>query len=318
MSTNITRKWKNKLKKLTIDTYWHSLNFGIKYGCSFFITDLLKKYRYLTRIRAINILDEEFGYIFKKYADLEYSIPEVLYNQKNFFLFWAQGAERLPYLTQEVLERVKVFYPDYTVYLLDLNNYKEFVSIEVEIQNKLECGDITIQTFSDILRFNLLYKYGGVWCDATLLFFKRYPLMDLVKEKGIYSINHDSPQKAYNWQKVYPVTYTTFFLCTHKKNPVMGACVEFYNTYYKKYKIAIDYFMTDYMMILCMKYKIGNDQLSKIPYNTGTPFYLIDNLDNDEFLDVEKIKACPQKMDWRKFNIDKYRECLKKMEVARE
>ena len=83
-----------------------------------------------------------------------------------------------------------------------------------------------------------------------------------------------------------------------KKNLIMGACVEYYNEYYKTHDYAIDYFMTDYMLCLCSKYEIGNKQLKNIPFCKYNPFslndYILDLTDN-----LDNISECPQKLNWR-------------------
>lgn len=278
-------------------------NFGLSYGLSYFFTGFLKSQKYKTRRKAINILDKEFGYIFKNNNKRGSSKENIGDLPKNIFFFWAQGFDNLPFIPKESLKRIKHFYPDYHIFLISLNNFEEYVSISPKILSLFSKKKISIQTFSDILRFNLLYKYGGCWCDATLMFFDRFPIGEQLEKNKFCSINHDSPEKSYYWGKVYPVTYTTFFMGSLKGSNIMKACVEFFDAFYNNYNFIIDYFMNDYALILCMKYHLDNDSLNHIPYNSGTPFYLYHQLKRKKVIDIEKCKLCPQKANWREESI---------------
>lgn len=284
----------------------HFKNHGFKYASSFFLTCFLKKYRYKTRLLAISKLQKEFGYVFENVSEKEYSVPRIGNEQKNIFVYRAQGINNIPPLVQYNLELIKKNYYDYKIILIDDLNFDDYVKIDNHLISLYKDKKITVQTFSDILRFNLLYQLGGIWVDSTILMFKRYEFFNEIKKNGFVSLNHSSKEKDSIWKRVYPVTYTTFFLGTHKGNPVMECCVKFYNEYYKKYDYAIDYFMNDYMLILCMKYKIGNDQLNRICYWQGSPFYLINNISNDKII-LEKVLEIPQKMDWRSFDEQRFK-----------
>ena len=295
-----------KIKKIigiVSDSFYFLPKFGMRYSFMYFWSSIVfRKYAYKTRLLALQKLEKKFGYIFENNEKLEPFVFDE--SQKNIFIFWAQGFEKLPYLQMKVIDQIRRNYPDFSLRLIDLKNYKNYVSLSQRIESLFEQKKITIQTFSDILRFNLLNKYGGVWCDATLLFFGRIPIEQMLSQYGFYSINHKSKEKEFLWGKVYPVTYTTFFLCATKNNQNMRACVLFYNEYYQKYSHAIDYFMNDYMLILCMKHHIGDDQLSKIPFNDGSPFYLFNSLEQRGNIELGELLKCPQKLNWRSIDED--------------
>lgn len=307
---------KNKIKKVINifkESKLHRNNFGLSYSFSFLCHSLFLRSRmYKTRIEAISICEKEFNYIYEdinqNYADRD-SVDE---SQKNIFCFWAQGVDNLPKLQQLSLESLKRYYSDYNIILLDINNYSNYVELDTRILRLYKDGLITTQTFSDILRFNLIYKFGGVWCDFTMVHFSRLPLFEYIQKYGFWSINHDSKAKEQLWGKVYPVTYTTFFFAANKGNANMKACVDFYNAYYKKYNYAIDYFMNDYMLILCMKNKLNNDQINKIPFINASPFVLSDALNEGDVTFVyDNIERCPQKFNWRTVNEGKLEEFIK-------
>ena len=305
----------NKIKKLMgiiKDTLYHLKNFGFSYSLSFLVHNIIsRKTIYKTRLKAISICEKKFGYIFDL-AEKEYHDNiEIDYSQKNIFCFWAQGKENLPPLQKVSFESLKKYYPDYNIIILDMNNYKEYIDIDSNIVDLYKNKKISVQTLSDIIRFNLIYKYGGVWCDLTLFHFSKLPLYEYIKKYGFWSINHESKQKEELWGKVYSVTYTTFFFAANKGNTNLKVCVDFYNEYYKRYDYAIDYFMNDYILILCMKHKINFDQINKIPFIDSSPFILSEILKNGENK-LPDLSRCPQKINWRTIDENRLYTFLKK------
>ena len=297
------------IKKQIKEIFYHLHNFGFSYTFSYVLSLLIKKRKYKTRKKAIKILEKNFGFIFENYKCFSDNNVNYTNIEKKFWLYWSQGINKIPYVTKEVIARIRKFYPECEVIIIDDNNINNYLHIDDNILKLYKQDKISIQTFSDIVRFNLLYKYGGVWVDSTLLFFERYPIFETIKDIGFYSLNVDCFEKNYIWKNVYPIKYTTFFLATCKGNQCMEACVNFYNCYYKKYNHAIDYFMNDYILILCMKYHLNNDCLNKIPFNAGNPFALVELIKNNS-TNYSIIKNSPQKTNLRTTNEEKLKKIL--------
>lgn len=289
----------NNIKKVL----YNYKNFGIIYGTSFLLTKtLFRKYEYKTRKRAIKILDKEFGHIFDKAKEQGKNNNHF---EKNIFVFWGQGFENLPEIPKKCIARIKELYSDYKIFEITLENYKNYVTIEKNIISLFEAEKISIQTFSDILRYNLIYKYGGVWCDATLMFFEKIDFEDKIKNNDYYSLNINCKEKEKLWGKVYNLTYTTFFFATKKESPIMDAINKAYIEYYKKYDFVIDYFLNDYLTILAMIHNLEKDTLNRIEKNEGNPFYLLNKIQNKDLMVEEKeCKKCPQKLTWKNITLE--------------
>lgn len=117
--------------------------------------------------------------IFKKLAPL---VKEVPLAPKQLspeapdavWFFWWQGMEKAPKLVQDNLERSRRIFFDRKVIVITQENFDEFVEIPRSIIAKVKNKSITLAAFSDILRFALLGKYGGLWMDSTI-YLIRYP-----------------------------------------------------------------------------------------------------------------------------------------------
>lgn len=64
---------------------------------------------------------------------------------------------------------------EYKITVITKDNYKNYVSIPQDIEDKilngkfyLTKGQIPIQFLSDLIRLGLLINYGGIWMDATI------------------------------------------------------------------------------------------------------------------------------------------------------
>lgn len=51
----------------------------------------------------------------------------------------------------------------------------EYVEFPQWLIDKVEDGRVTLTTFSDVIRAALLYKYGGIWLDSTILLTEALP-----------------------------------------------------------------------------------------------------------------------------------------------
>ncbi len=87
------------------------------------------------------------------------SIPRIIW------IMWYQGFDEAPEVVQKCLASWKKYNPTWKIISLDKNNLENNINLRdvVDIHRK----DISIQEVSNIVRINLLAKYGGVWVDAT-------------------------------------------------------------------------------------------------------------------------------------------------------
>ena len=53
------------------------------------------------------------------------------------------------------------------IVVLSEKNYRDYVDLPSYVIEKLNKGKISITNFSDVLRYALLTKYGGLWIDST-------------------------------------------------------------------------------------------------------------------------------------------------------
>lgn len=147
--------------------------------CSFFIP--YKKIRHKVRY-ALNPLNDKRV---EKYFRKQYVLPflqkqntiypkrEVTKDEKCEYIWqcWLQGIdEQTPMLIKMCLQSVEKYRKrNQKIVIITSKNYANYVCIPQLVIKKWEDGMISHTQFSDILRINLLSKYGGYWIDATCL-----------------------------------------------------------------------------------------------------------------------------------------------------
>lgn len=82
---------------------------------------------------------------------------------------WLQGIEKAPLIVKACYKSLKRNLSDRKIKVIDNENWKEYVELPEYIVKKWEKGRIPAALFSDLLRLELLIKYGGTWIDSTVL-----------------------------------------------------------------------------------------------------------------------------------------------------
>lgn len=89
---------------------------------------------------------------------------------------WWQGMEEAPDLIKACINSLKKYLPgEVELVVITEDNYRDYVEFPQWLIDKVEDGRVTLTTFSDVIRAALLYKYGGIWLDSTILLTEALP-----------------------------------------------------------------------------------------------------------------------------------------------
>ena len=91
---------------------------------------------------------------------------------KKIWMYWHQGFENSPELVQKCTAKWTELNPSWEVVLLTQKNLSEYLDA-LPIPSVIQ-GKMLLAHKSDLIRTQLLVKYGGVWADPTT-----YPLQKL-------------------------------------------------------------------------------------------------------------------------------------------
>lgn len=88
---------------------------------------------------------------------------------KNIWIFWNNPInEKTQFSIRLCYEIIKKNCEGYNINILNLKNYKQYVT-DNRIINLIDNGKLTYTQISDILRLYVIYKYGGIYLDASII-----------------------------------------------------------------------------------------------------------------------------------------------------
>ena len=136
------------------------------------------------------------------------------------------------------------------IVVINKNNIHQYVHFPLYILNKLNNNSMSNTHFSDLLRLELLIKYGGTWIDATVLMTK-YNDIFFRKDLFLFQTIGKSPKKFSSW-----------FLTSEKDSPILKTTLDLLYEYWRtNYKLN-DYFLLHYF--LKISFNIYNKDFNKI------------------------------------------------------
>ncbi|MFK4048756.1 glycosyltransferase family 32 protein [Acinetobacter venetianus] len=82
-------------------------------------------------------------------------------------IIWMYWEGVLPQFVEKCVENIRTKNPDYVVNFLTPDNVKEFCDIDYR-----RLVHATPQQKADLIRFDLIYQYGGIWLDASTIVYE--------------------------------------------------------------------------------------------------------------------------------------------------
>lgn len=250
-----------------------------------FICELLTK-------RYINLIND-----FNKYENNKDKLEDSKPVPKIIWFMWWQGLNNAPEIVKYCISEMKKNNPDWKVNIIDKDNYRQYVDIDEAIIKNLSKGKIRIQHFSDLVRFKLLYNYGGVWADGTLFSLKSFP--DEIRYFDYFTAKRiEDFESSKYWIEI--TDWVSYFLVSKKNNLTIKWILIILNDFLVKGKVFPDYLLINYIA------KIGRENIlilkkefDRIPNNnfyieTGK-YYLLKN----QFSKVQESETMVIKLNHR-------------------
>lgn len=193
------------------------------------------------------------------------------------FVCWWQGFDEAPELVRRCIESIDRNIPAdlAEVHLITLENVGLYITLPEWVIDKFEKGLISMTHLSDILRVGLLYRYGGMWMDATYFvtapisraIFEREEFFTLRTRQGLWRA--DIVQGRWACNCMYAPKHHVLF------RYMLNA---FYSYWYTRDSL-IDYYMIDYLMALAYDHISGvKEMVDHCEYSNPHCFELIKQL----------------------------------------
>ncbi len=185
------------------------------------------------------------------------------------WMCWLQGIENAPPLVQKCFQSVQKNLGDsYEIVVITEQNYKNYVRFPAHIQQKIDSGIITKTHFSDLLRLELLNRYGGTWIDATVYLSGRN-----IPE---YMLSSD----LFLFQTLKPgldghaVAISSWFMTACSNHPILRLTQYLLYLYWEDHNRLVDYFLLhDFFQIAIETYP--EEWAKVVPFSNAVPHILL-------------------------------------------
>tara|TARA_R110002012_G_C11478950_1_gene594813 strand:- start:34 stop:834 length:801 start_codon:yes stop_codon:yes gene_type:complete len=112
---------------------------------------------------------------------------EPVENDKNVFIYWEGPEYSLISLLRKIIYKFSDDGKNYKVHFLNDSNISQYIDIPEEYFN------LSVVQKADLVRVNVVYKYGGIWLDSdTLVMSNLASLFDIIDNQSGFLIKEDN------------------------------------------------------------------------------------------------------------------------------
>ena len=200
-----------------------------------------------------NYFKRTYGYILNDLPTYEHT------HQKNKTIFWCwlQGIKEAPKLYLSNLNSVLMNCKGFNIIIINETNMLDYIKFPSYILEKYKKRYITPTHLSDLLRLELLIKYGGTWIDASVLitkFTKEYFTKDLFFFQENYR---------------YGCVGSSWFITSEKGNPILRTTRDLLYEYWRINYSLYNYFT--FHIFFKMSCEIYPKDFKNIQYISNDP-----------------------------------------------
>ncbi len=224
-------------------------------------------------IVRLAVTNKILGRLRKKYRGyiehFKANLPSLPRTRSNYvWVCWLQGIENAPPLVRHCYASLQNNLSDRKIVLLTEENYRDYVTFPVHIQQKIDSGIISRTHMSDLLRLELLLNYGGTWIDATVF----------CSGKNIPSYMLDSDLFVFQDLKPgldgHATSVSNWFITAYTNHPMLALTQALLYDYWSKNNALIDYFIFHHFFQLAIEvYPEYWNQV--VPFSNSIPHILL-------------------------------------------
>lgn len=196
----------------------------------------------------------------------DHSAPRCRSNK--VWVCWLQGLEQAPALVQQCYRSLQKNLPDREIILLTEENYRDYITFPTHIQEKIDNGTITRTHMSDLLRLELLIRYGGTWIDATV-FCSGSKIPEYMLNSDLFVFQNLKPGAD-----GHSALISSWFMTACTNHPILLLTQGLLYRYWESNKKMVDYFLLhDFFQLATEVYP--EEWASVVPFSNSTPHILL-------------------------------------------
>lgn len=200
-----------------------------------------------------NYIKEAYGYFLNDLPTYQHTHQ----TNKTIFWCWLQGIEQASKLYLSNLNSVKMNCKDFNIIIINETNMFNYIKFPSYIIEKYKKKYISRTHFSDLLRLELLIKYGGTWIDASVLitkYTKEYFNTDLF---------------FFQEENSYGCVGSNWFITSEKGSPILRATRDLLYEYWRINFSLYNYFI--FHLFFKMVCDIYLQDLKNVQYISNKP-----------------------------------------------
>jgi hypothetical protein len=248
------------------------------FGYGLVVTNFADKYLagQLTMYKEYNWLKRKFGREVRDYSKIKVESER---GKDYVWLCWLQGIDNAPQLVKDCYSSVRYWLKDKEIIVITKDNYKDYVQFPEYVIEKWNKGIISNTHFSDLLRLELLIKYGGFWLDATTYLTGKVPSY---VEKNDFFVYRNG------WMDMEMINMGSWFIYSKRTNNLLLVETRrLLYKYWRKYNYIKNYFLMH--MFFRMVTDKNQGEWEKVPVINQIDSHLLMQELNNEY-DFERYR----------------------------
>lgn len=188
------------------------------------------------------------------------------------WICWWQGEAAMPELIRLCVESIRKNIPmeKAVLRLITFENCREYVTFTNPIIQKYNAGKISMTHLSDLLRAELLYRYGGMWIDATYYLTAKIP--EQLLERNLYTLRFEKSK----WSSdITEGRWSGNFWISDRGGKLMKFLMESLWYYWETEETLVDYYLIDDIIAVAVEtFADIREQLEQCGFYQGDVFAL--------------------------------------------
>lgn len=225
-----------------------------------------------------------YKYLEKKYSNFIKELPKYKEEKDKdnvIWWCWLQGEENTPKLNKSCLSSIKKYVKDKKVIIISEKNIQEYVTFPDFIIKKYKNGIISKAHFTDLLRLELLIKYGGTWIDSSV-FLTGYN-KELFDSDFLVFKNNSKSIIASSW-----------FITSNKNNPILKITRDILYDYWEHRNFQLHYYL--FHLCFTLASKNYNNIINNMPSYSNIETHLmqkelLNKYDKNRFEELKKLST---------------------------
>ncbi len=183
---------------------------------------------------------------------------------------WLQGLEQAPPIVKACLASLKLHLTDKEIKIVTEDNWREYVELPEHIVHRWEKKQIPPSLFTDLLRLQLLIRYGGTWIDSTVLCTGSEHAKEFL-DSDLFLFQFRAPDTT-------PASFegiSNWFITSCTNNDILLVLRDMLFAYWKDYDCTLYYFI--FHVFFSMIAKEYSQKIAEMPYGYSIWSFTLEN-----------------------------------------